>query len=119
MNYLPFNSYKPGQREHHSVIDDVCIENISNGIRCRFYCLDCGFNTRINNIDYYIVHNYIWDAVVKDDYNELCELRGYNGMLCINCLELRLGRKLVFEDFTRCMLNHNNPYVQSLRKAVH
>lgn len=52
-------------------------------------CLDCGWNTRALN-EYYRVHDEVWLSVVPDG----------NGMLCIHCLENRLGRFLTREDFS-------------------
>jgi len=60
-----------------------------------FHCLDCGINTKYS--EYYMVHNEIWlsSGLGLDD-----------GMLCISCLEKRIGRKLNKNDFTDCLLNH-------------
>jgi hypothetical protein len=44
-------------------------------------CSDCGSNTRD---EYYVVHDAIWFGAGNVD-----------GMLCIGCLEQRLGRQLV------------------------
>lgn len=52
-------------------------------------CLDCGWNTRALN-EYYRVHDELWQRVVPDK----C------GMLCIGCLEKRVGRPLTREDFS-------------------
>ena len=54
--------------------------------RCDFRCRDCG-----NDYDeYYMVHNHVWKAggLPKD-----------GGMLCIGCLEKRIGRRLCRDDF--------------------
>ena len=71
-----------------------------------WFCMDCGFNTLINKIDYYMVHNKLWD----DHVGHRAE-----GMLCLKCLEGRIKRKLVYSDFTTCPLNKQNPHVQYLR----
>lgn len=55
-------------------------------------CLDCGDNTFFKN-EYYMVHDEIWDSVAQD------------GMLCISCLENRLGRILNSKDFTSYPIN--------------
>lgn len=70
----------------------------------RFECLDCGTNTAFSD-EYYMVHDTVWDSVVKG-----------GGMLCIGCLEGRLGRTLTPQDFTLCMVNldHRN-YAKSER----
>ena len=62
--------------------------------RPNFACLDCGVDTaRID--EYYIVTSQVWLSAnpVKA------------GMLCIGCLEGRLGRNLTPEDFIDCPLN--------------
>jgi hypothetical protein len=68
-----------------------------------FECLDCGVDTA--EIDeYYMVHNSIWY-----DANPNIE-----GMLCIECLERRIGRELNPYDFTDAAINW--PYRASERK---
>lgn len=53
-----------------------------------FTCIDCGINThRIR--EYYMVENHIWEEYVPE----------YQGMLCIECLEARMGRELNASDF--------------------
>lgn len=52
-------------------------------------CMDCGWNTRALN-EYYRVHDKVWLSVVPNGA----------GMLCISCLEKRLGRMLMREDFS-------------------
>lgn len=59
-----------------------------------FDCADCGTNTNTIN-EYYMIHNHIWDSVAK-----------FKEMLCIGCLENRLGRQLVPSDFTDAPINH-------------
>jgi len=60
-----------------------------------FECMDCDGNTLHLN-EYYMVHDNVWDPVVPES----------RGMLCIGCLELRLGRLLVASDFTDAPVNH-------------
>ena len=56
--------------------------------RSSFLCLDCGVDT--GSIDqYYRVTNELWARVNP----------GGDGMLCIGCLEKRLGRELTPDDF--------------------
>jgi hypothetical protein len=54
-------------------------------------CADCGMNTFY---EYYMVHDELWDSVSKSEE-----------MLCILCLEARLGFKLSKKDFTDCPIN--------------
>lgn len=55
-----------------------------------FTCIDCGKDTRT---EYYMVWDWIWRRV-----NTV-------GMLHVRCLENRLGRLLVWQDFMDCPLN--------------
>jgi hypothetical protein len=58
--------------------------------KAKFDCVDCGVNTY--EIDeYYMVTNDIWDNEAK--------MKPRGGMLCIDCLEKRIGRKLNSGDF--------------------
>lgn len=60
-----------------------------------FLCVDCTRDTgRIG--EYYMVHDDIWNSVVTEG----------DGMLCITCLETRLGRELTKRDFTDVPLNN-------------
>ncbi len=65
-------------------------------------CKDCGFSTlaqgslvdgsKLN--EYYMVYNNIWK-----------QAKGGRGLLCIGCLESRLGRQLYEDDFTDAPIN--------------
>lgn len=56
-----------------------------------FLCVDCQFDTFRN--EYYMVKDEIWPIGIFD------------GMLCIGCLEKKIGRKLTKKDFTDCPVN--------------
>jgi len=58
-------------------------------------CDGCGVNTSKIK-EYYMVHDEIWLSVSEDVY----------GMLCIGCLEERLGRRLTPDDFMDCPVNN-------------
>lgn len=62
-----------------------------------FQCNDCGVCTLHIN-EYYMVHNGLWEVATEDMYSD--------GMLCIGCLEARLGGKLTADDFTDAPINH-------------
>jgi hypothetical protein len=48
-----------------------------------------------------MVHNHIWEEFGPD---------GGAGLLCIGCLETRMGRELWSGDFSHCLLNlFNDP----------
>lgn len=56
--------------------------------------MDCGVDTgKIN--EYYMLVDEVWYSV--HDSGE--------GMLCIGCIEKRLGRELTPADFHECLLN--------------
>ncbi len=75
--------------------------------RKEFLCLDCGIDTgRI--AEYYMVHDAIWLPLVGSK----------KGMLCIGCLELRLGRKLCAADFTDCYINRHRNRSQRLHDRI-
>jgi ribosomal protein L34E len=60
-----------------------------------FECKDCGTSTH-DMREYYMVHDSVWgDAGMNP----------YEGMLCIGCLEDRLGRRLTPADFTDAEVN--------------
>jgi hypothetical protein len=58
----------------------------------RSVCLDCWIDTREAG-EYYVVRNEVWPLPVD------------GGMLCIGCLEERIGRRLRRADFTDAPLN--------------
>lgn len=67
-----------------------------------FNCMDCGEDT-LQMGEYYMLKEKVWREVVPKD--------GPQGMLCIGCFEIRLGKKhgegaqLTFGAFTHCPLN--------------
>jgi hypothetical protein len=56
----------------------------------RGHCIDCGVNT------YAIGHYYM----VSDDLWASAGMEPDGGMLCLDCLEKRIGRRLTYDDFT-------------------
>lgn len=63
-----------------------------------FACMDCHRDTSPNGLsEYYMIQFDLWDQTTN--------LKERDWMLCIGCLEKRLGRKLVPRDFTDCPLN--------------
>lgn len=58
-------------------------------------CADCGVDT--NEIhEYYMVTDLVWQLYAEDVDA---------GLLCIGCLEDRMGRELDAGDFSDCLLN--------------
>lgn len=72
--------------------------------RTKWKCLDCKVDTgKIG--EHYFVNTEVWLSVVKSK----------NGMLCIGCLENRLGRVLTPADFTKAYINSPKFEIKSKR----
>jgi len=73
-----------------------------------FECTDCGKNTSKIN-EYYMVHDSVWGAANMETNaafeQGLTNIRRPDGMLCVGCLENRLGRQLTPADFTDAEVN--------------
>ena len=94
-----------------------------------FMCLDCFVDTSsVDGIaEYYNVHNEVWCEAFGFDPFEVLDKNGSwdfashhcqdVGMLCIGCLELRLGRTLERDDFSSAPINWNQSggYIRSER----
>jgi hypothetical protein len=59
-----------------------------------FLCVDCGQSTDTLD-EYYMVDDGLWQTAMP----------GRRGMLCIGCLEARIGRTLTSADFTGADVN--------------
>ena len=70
----------------------------------KWLCLDCNVHTG-DIYEHYFVNTSLWLSVVDSK----------NGMLCIGCLENRLGRMLKRSDFTDASINNPKHSKQSLR----
>lgn len=114
-------SWRNGFEENEGIgVCHVCAErkplfaNSKNFVEChdcwllRFQCLDCKVNTRIID-EYYTLFDRVWLTA-----NPACD-----GMLCIGCLETRLGRTLTSDDFRPevpiNMLEFNDSFPKSAR----
>ena len=71
-------------------------------------CFDCDKDTWQDLRDYYMVEDDIWDKYAP----------GLRVMLCLKCLEKRLGHKLGIKEITFCPLNLDNPYTFKIIKKV-
>jgi hypothetical protein len=72
--------------------------------RKKFLCLDCYVDTgKIH--EHYFIETILWLSVVGSK----------TGMLCIGCLENRLGRRLVPSDFPPVTINNPKLTSMSLR----
>ena len=68
-------------------------------------CLGCKLNL-LRAEEYYMVHDHIWEYVNPK----------IDGMLCIGCVESRLGRRLCPHDFTDAPVNQlDHPGYKSSR----
>jgi hypothetical protein len=61
-----------------------------------FECVDCSVNTHTIR-EYYMVQFDLWNSVMVSQNT---------GMLCIGCLEDRIGRTLTTEDFIEAPINY-------------
>lgn len=59
-----------------------------------FTCRDCGVDT-CKMQEFYMLTNEVWDEAVADT----------KIILCIGCVEDRLGRRLAVKDFMDCIAN--------------
>jgi hypothetical protein len=70
-------------------------------------CADCGVGT--NRLgEWYMVHDHIWEQAWSGRRKSWQHLEGQE-VLCIACLEKRLGRTLMASDFTDAPCNDPNP----------
>lgn len=69
----------------------------------RWNCVDCGYNT---SLEHYFVHNEVWYGVAG---------MPESGMLCIGCLEARIGRTLTPSDFPKVHINNPKTHPMTLR----
>jgi hypothetical protein len=105
-----------------------------------YLCIDCGFNTAPGNLDRaeseryaeaqlaagikewgtpvywsaqqetYIVHNHVWKKAGMEPYG---------GCLCIACLEKRIGRRLIPDDFPKHPFNEMVGTARLLERRGH
>lgn len=74
----------------------------------QFDCADCGTNTSTphGNSEYYVIHTDLWEQI---------GMTVNGGMLCIGCVESRLGRELTGDDFVNCCANLEPDVSERLR----
>lgn len=65
------------------------------GSRRKFLCIDCGVDTG-KICEFYFIKTELWLKIMAT----------IKGMLCIGCLENRLGRQLQKSDFTDATINN-------------
>ena len=71
-------------------------------------CADCGKDTSEDLKDYFMVRDNLW-----------AEYGVGRKLLCMDCFEKRLGRKLRKEDLTDCIVNTQwNPYTKRILGTI-
>ena len=70
----------------------------------KWLCLDCKVHTGKAH-EHYFVHTLLWMSAVRSEA----------GMLCVGCLEKRIGRRLVRADFPEVHINNPKLYPMSDR----
>lgn len=68
------------------------------------FCVDCSVDTILIG-EYYMLHHFVWQQT---------GLGRYDGMLCISCVEKRIGRKLTSKDFSDFPVNSTPLFRSSL-----
>lgn len=77
-------------------------------------CIDCDTDTapctgkrgcrHAGKWEYYMVSDEVWLEAMNREANP------WSGFLCIGCLERRIGRRLLPEDFTGANINEPDPW---------
>lgn len=70
--------------------DECVLDPMSEFYDSHWHCLDCGVNTGPTE-EYFMLRHELWRRLVSR--------RDRGGMLCLRCVELRLGRGLCRADF--------------------
>lgn len=66
-------------------------------------CFDCAEDT---DREYYMIHDDLWEqAGMGHGWKYYSDPSKLDGLLCVGCLESRLGRQLTKEDFTDAPVN--------------
>ena len=87
--------------------EEVSLDDTRNDIEKEIWkCNQCGKDCFQDPRDYYMIQHYLWDQIHKGAY-----------MLCMDCCEDRLGRKLTADDILVCHLTVSlNPYTMKIIK---
>lgn len=88
---------------------DECVRPIHQiGWKFNWYCLDCDVDTWSVG-QYYSVTDELWASAVPE----------VKGMLCLPCLQKRIGRNLEVADFTSYPINLKCEHFMSLVEATY
>ncbi len=84
-----------------------------------FGCMVCDYDC-VN--EFYMVHDHLWQVAIEGLPTPTMRMIGGRitggSLLCIGCLEKRLGRKLTAADFSKAPCNHDrDEYDTSSRLA--
>jgi hypothetical protein len=90
---------------------DPCPENFEGceGSCYGFDCMDCRANT-LHLDEFYMVHDEIWESAIPK--------KKRTRMICIGCLEKRLGRLLTPQDFTDAPVNKSWIFVSQSERLL-
>jgi hypothetical protein len=72
-------------------------------------CMDCGKSTFNSPSDYYMLRNRLWRILVPKNQR--------HGMLCLACIEERLGRPLIPNDFQSSHDDESDPEDAPMSRA--
>jgi hypothetical protein len=75
--------------------------------RIKAPCFDCGVDTLATGGDWYMVHNHLWKLAWPntDKASGRAKKKPLSEILCLRCLERRLGRVVTRGDFTAAAIN--------------
>lgn len=68
-------------------------------------CFDCGIDTLAIGSNWYMVHDHVWTAAWPDTKQLNGAAKPLSEILCLRCLEQRIGRALTRSDFTDAPVN--------------
>jgi len=80
-------------------------------------CSDCGLGTNTAG-EWYMVHKHVWEQAWAGRRKSWHGKIPGQEILCIGCLEERLGRSLTRQDFTDAPINDPDDCHKSLRLRV-
>ena len=74
-------------------------------------CVDCGVDTAERR-EFFHVHDEVWAAATSEK-----DVPPYR-VLCVGCLETRIGRQLVASDFTDARVNKLGDHSDRLKSRL-
>jgi hypothetical protein len=95
--------------------DDLDYEDEQHSPAVLSRCADCGVGCHSINESAYMVTNELWALAWPPEKIKPWHNMPGQQVLCIGCLESRIGRRLTAADFTQCPLNGDDGYKRSKR----